>query len=111
MEYFVLGESELVTGFALVGVEGKVCLNRQDALEAFNRITGQTSSVTGISSTERPKILIVTEDVADMLEEEIFNWQMNAQSPLIVEIPGIHGHLPGRKTLTDAIREAVGIQI
>jgi len=28
-----------------------------------------------------------------------------------VEIPGIEGHLKGRKTLTDAIREAIGIQV
>lgn len=111
MEYFVLGETELVTGFALVGVEGKVCLNRNDALEAFNKVTGQTSSVTGISSEDKPKVLIITEDVADMLENEIFSWQMKGSSPLIVEIPGIRGHLPGRKTLTDAIKEAVGIQI
>jgi V/A-type H+-transporting ATPase subunit F len=30
---------------------------------------------------------------------------------LIVEIPGIVGRLAGRKTLVDAIREAIGIHV
>jgi V/A-type H+-transporting ATPase subunit F len=111
VEYFVIGEPELVTGFALVGVEGQVALNRQEALDAFNKMTGQSSAVNKLVSVDRPKILIVTEDVADMLEQEILNWQMKGASPLIVEIPGLQGHIAGRKTLTDAIREAVGIQV
>lgn len=111
MEYFIIGEPELVTGFALVGVEGKVALNRQDALEVFNRMTAQTSDKLISSKENRPKILIVTEEVAEFLQQEIFAWQMKGQSPLIVEIPGIHGHLAGRTSLTDAIREAVGISI
>lgn len=111
MEYFVIGESEIVTGFALAGVKGKVALNRQDALDAFKQMTGQSSSVSLVTAQNRPKVLIVTEDVADMLQEEILSWQMKATAPLIVEIPGLQGHIAGRKTLTDAIREAVGIQV
>lgn len=111
MEYFVIGEPELVTGFALAGVDGKVALNRQDALDAFKQMTGQSSAVSNVTEQNRPKVLIVTEDVADMLQEEILSWQMKGAAPLIVEIPGLQGHLAGRKTLTDAIREAVGIQV
>lgn len=111
MEYFVIGESELVTGFALVGVKGQAALNKQEALDAFKKMTGQSSSVSSLTAQNRPKVLIVTEDVADMLQEEILAWQMKGTAPLIVEIPGLQGHLAGRKTLTDAIREAVGIQV
>ena len=46
-----------------------------------------------------------------MLSEEVKLWQMKSKAPLIVEIPGLHGHIPGRKSLSDSIREAVGIQI
>jgi V/A-type H+-transporting ATPase subunit F len=60
---------------------------------------------------ERPKILILTEDVSAMIEDEVLAWQKGSQYPLIVEIPGIHGHLEGKKSLTDAIREAVGISV
>jgi len=111
VEYFVIGDAELVTGFALVGVKGQVALNRQTALESFNLMTGQSSSVSAVTSENRPKVLIVTEAVADMIQYEILKWQMAGKAPLIVEIPGLQGHLAGRKTLSDSIREAIGIQV
>ena len=46
-----------------------------------------------------------------MLEQEVREWQMNGGYPIIVEVPGLHGHLSGRKSLTAAIREAIGIQV
>lgn len=111
MEYFVIGERELVLGFMLVGVKGSVASNRQEALDSFLRMTGQDNSVSRIATEDRPKVLILTEDVADMLSNEIKNWQMKGKAPLIVEIPGLQGHIQGRQTLSDAIREAVGIQV
>lgn len=112
MKYFVIGERELVLAFALVGVAGSSAVNREEALEAFNRVTGRGGSSVGESViAERPKILILTEDVAVMIEDEVLEWQMGGSYPLVVEIPGLHGHIEGRKSLTDSIREAVGIQV
>ncbi|MCR5763656.1 MAG: V-type ATP synthase subunit F [Treponema sp.] len=111
MEYFVIGERELVLGFMLVGVKGCSVSNRQEALDSFFRVTGQDNSVSRMSAEDRPKVLILTEDVADMLSDEIKDWQMKGNAPLIVEIPGLQGHIQGRKTLSDAIREAIGIQV
>jgi hypothetical protein len=31
--------------------------------------------------------------------------------PLIVEVPGLNGPLPGRRSLPDIIREALGIRV
>lgn len=109
MEYFVIGERELVLGFRLAGVKGQSVSNRTEAAEAFQRLTGQGSYV--VSATERPTILILTEDVSDMLQDEVQSWQMSGKTPLIVEIPGLQGRIKGRKSLTDSIREAVGIQV
>lgn len=114
MKYFVIGERELVLAFGLVGVEGAVAVNRTEALDAFNRVTGQASlggGAASIPSELRPKVLILTEEVSVLLEEEVLKWQKDGQYPLIVEIPGMQGHVAGKKSLTDAIREAVGIQV
>lgn len=110
MEYFVIGEREIVLGFKLSGVDGTAVNNRDEALEAFGRITG-TSTEHSVAVDQIPKILILTEDVSDMLSKEVLDWQMKGRAPLIVEIPGLAGHIPGRKSLTDSIREAVGIQV
>lgn len=110
MEYFVIGEREIVLAFQLVGVRGSVAVNRTEALDSFNRITGR-GGTSSVPSSERPKVLILTEVVSAMIEEEVLSWQKGAEYPLIVEIPGIQGRLEGRKSLSDAIREAVGIQV
>ena len=110
MNYFVIGEREIVLAFGLVGVQGAAAVNRAEALDAFNRVTGKGGTA-GTPQDQRPKVLILTEEVSMLLEDEVIDWQKGAKYPLIVEIPGINGHLSGRKTLTDAIREAVGIQV
>lgn len=112
MQYFVIGERELVLAFALVGVEGQSVSNRDEALECFRRVTGYGAGVTsGTITVECPKILIMTENVSVMIEDEVLEWQMTGKYPLIVEIPGLQGHLEGKKTLTDSIREAIGIHV
>lgn len=113
MKYSIIGERELVLGFALVGIQGTVVGTRDEALDAFNRLTGRGNLLAGGTPVdeERVKVLILTEEVAEMLELEVRDWQMGAQYPLIVEVPGLRGHMTGRKTLTDAIREAIGIHV
>ncbi len=108
MKYFVIGERELVLAFGLVGVAGAVAVNRAEALDAFMRITGRGGTP---SMSEQAKVLILAEDVSVLIEDEVLEWQRQGQYPLIVEIPGLHGHLEGKKTLTDAIREAIGIHV
>jgi V/A-type H+-transporting ATPase subunit F len=107
MEYYIIGERELVLAFALAGVEGAIAVNREEALVAFNRVTG----LDGAAIVERPKVLIITEAVEVMLADEVLDWQTKSKYPLIVEIPGLQGHLEGKKTLIDSIREAVGIHV
>jgi V/A-type H+-transporting ATPase subunit F len=110
MEYFTIAQRELVLAFKLVGVDGQAALNRKEALDAFYRVTGH-GGVNSMPVAERPKILILSEDVSDMLEKEVLEWQKTAQFPLIVEIPPVNGHLEGKKSLTQSIREAMGISI
>jgi vacuolar-type H+-ATPase subunit F/Vma7 len=112
VQYFFIGERELVLAFSLVGVAGETVSNRTEMLEVFERLTGKGSrDLHAPVLSERPKILILTEEAASMIEDEIRQWQMKGSFPLIVEIPGLHGHIEGKKSLTDAIREAIGIHI
>lgn len=110
MEYFVIGEREIVLAFQMLGIRGNVAFNRDDALDAFNRVVGKGGE-SSVPSSERPKVLILTEGVSAMIEDEVLSWQKGAEFPLVVEIPGINGRLEGKKSLSDAIREAVGIQV
>lgn len=110
MKYYIIGERELVLAFSLVGVAGTAAENRQDVLEAFNRITGKGGTV-AVPVDQCPKVLMLTEGAASLIQQEELDWQKTGKYPLIVEVPGLQGHLKGRKTLTDAIGEAIGVQV
>ena len=101
MEFFVIAEEEIVLGFGLIGIQGKTALTREETLEAFRSAKGLPDL----------KVLILTEEVASLLEDEVVEWNMSGSFPLIVEIPGLQGRIPGKKSLVDSIREAVGINV
>lgn len=100
----------MVLAFKLTGVDGTVAETRQEVLDAFNRVTGKGGAIAA-PVDEVPKVLILTEGAAATIEEEELAWQKTGKFPLIVEIPALDGHVAGKKSLTDAIREAIGVQI
>jgi vacuolar-type H+-ATPase subunit F/Vma7 len=101
MGFYVIGEEEIVTGFKLVGISGDVAGTQEEAQAAFKKAV----ALPDIS------VLIVTENISSMIREEVNEWQLSGEFPLIVEIPGLEGYMEGRKTLMDSIREAIGISI
>jgi len=113
VDYFFIGEPELVTAFRFVGIDGTPVQGEGEARAAFRRQTEGFDETTGavIPGAEKSRVLILTEEVADWLGDLLIQWQLSDQYPLVVEIPGLMGRLPGRKTLVDSIREAIGIHV
>ena len=113
MDYFFLGDPELVTAFRFVGIAGIPIHGADDACQAFRRITESYDENAGIvlPGTESCRVLIITEEVADWLGDTLVQWQLLERYPLIVEVPGLLGRLPGRKTLVESIREAIGVRV
>ena len=115
MDYFFLGDAELVTGFRFIGIEGLAVKDSAEAAAAFRGITEGWNESAGLvlpdSLHGSCHVLILTEEVAVWLDDLLVNWQLTGRYPLVVEIPGIMGRLPDRKTLVDSIREAIGIHV
>jgi V/A-type H+-transporting ATPase subunit F len=113
MDFFFLGDPELVTAFRFAGVNGLSVQGADDALKAFRRLTEGYDETSGtvLPDKETCRVLIVTEEVADWLGDSIVDWQLSDHYPVIVELPGLAGRLAGRKTLIDSIREAIGVHI
>lgn len=102
---FVIAEEEIVLAFRMAGVDGRSASGREEALEAFRKATG------GLVGGQAVKVLVLTEEVSDLLEEEVKAWQMSGAYPLIVEVPGQGERSATRKSIVDAVREAVGVMI
>lgn len=117
MDYFFIGDPELVTAFRFIGIEGTAARNSAEAVAVFRKITeGWVAEAGGalpdsVPGADNCRVLIITEEAADWLGELLITWQLSDRYPLVVEIPGITGRLPGRKTLVDSIREAIGVHV
>ena len=113
MDYFFIGEAELVTAFRFVGIQGQAVSSADEALAAFKKCTQSWDKTAGavLPGMGNCRVLIITEDTALWLGDDLNAWQLKGSYPLVVEIPGMLGHLPGRKTLVDSIREAIGVHV
>ena len=117
MDYFFIGDPELVTAFRFIGIEGRAVRDPAEAAAVFRRITegwvenADTVLPDAVKGAQGCRVLILTEETAAWIEELLVSWQLSGRYPLIVEIPGIMGRMPGKKTLVDSIREAIGIHV
>ena len=106
-----------MTAFRFIGIEGYAARDPSEAAAIFRRITEGWVEDAGVvlpdavKGAEGCRVLILTEETAGWIEELLVNWQLSGRYPLIVEIPGIMGRMPGKKTLVDSIREAIGIHV
>lgn len=101
MNYYCIADEDTVRGFQLAGVDGAVATLPAQAATALREAAAQP----GIG------IVILTEAVADGIRGQIETLRLERDRPLIVEIPGPSGALPGRRTLPHLIRHAVGINL
>ena len=117
MDYYFIGDPELVTAFRFIGIEGTAVRDAAEAVSVFRRITEGWVEEAGaalpdsLPEAEGCRVLIITEETAGWLDEFLVDWQISGRYPLIVEIPGIMGRIANRKTLVDSIREAIGIHV
>jgi V/A-type H+-transporting ATPase subunit F len=101
MKFFVIGDSQTVLGFSLVGVGGKVVSERQDALDALDEAV----------KIKEVGVVLVTEHVAGKIRDEVDARLYGIGFPLVLEIPDSAGPSPDRPEIKDVVRKAVGISI
>ena len=101
MQYFVIGDEDTVLGFRYAGVAGHVA---DDAAEA-------RAALALACESEEVGTVIITQEVADMIRPDVDDRRLADELPLIVEAPGPAGPAPGRRTLTEMIREAIGVRV
>jgi len=102
MKSFLISDKrEALVGMRLAGIDGVLAQTREEVLSVVRTVT----------RNEDIGILILTENVADMIKDEVLGIKLKAKRPLIVEIPGRHGSKHSEDKLADYIRNSVGIHI
>ena len=89
-----------------------VCIADEDTARGF-RLAGVATVATLEAATANPEcgIVIITEEVAAGMREQVDRFRLEHDRPLIVEIPGPAGSLAGRKGLRRLVQQAVGINV
>jgi V/A-type H+-transporting ATPase subunit F len=101
MKYSIIGDEDTVLGFGIVGVDGRIATNPDEAKRAFKAILQEKD--TGI--------IIITEQVADMIRSMVDKFLFTSSFPLVVEIPDRTGPKPGRPGIKEMVNTAIGIKI
>jgi V/A-type H+-transporting ATPase subunit F len=101
VKFYCIADEDTVRGFRLAGVSGQAVASASEAGLAVESAATQPDCA----------IILVTETVADSIRPQVDRLRLASQPPLIVEIPGPDGPLPGRKSLRQLAQEAVGLRI
>ena len=101
MKFYCIADADTVRGFRLAGVAGEAVDSEAEAAEALER------------AARRPNlgVVILTDQVAAGIRDQVDALRMGRGRPLLVEVPGPDGRMPGRKTLRQFVQEAVGIRL
>ena len=101
MNFFCIADEDTVRGFRLAGIAGHAVASASEAALAVETVVAQRDCA----------VIILTEKVADSIRSQVERIRFESPQPLIVEISGTEGPLPGRKSLPQLVQEAVGIHI
>lgn len=101
MKVLVIGHPEAVLGFSLVGVHGQAATSAAQVKQALDDAL----------SAPDVGIVLVTEDVAGLIEARMAQLKMRSTVPLVVEIPTPEGVRPDQPSLSDVVQRAIGVKI
>ncbi|MCX7614362.1 MAG: V-type ATP synthase subunit F [Clostridiales bacterium] len=102
MRYFLISDNtDTLTGMRLAGIEGVVVHERAEVI----------SSIEKVLADHTIGILLITEKLAKLCPEMIYDLKLNRHIPLVVEIPDRHGTGRTPDSITRYVREAIGIKI
>jgi V/A-type H+-transporting ATPase subunit F len=101
MKVFVIGNQEAVLGFSLVGVAGTVAATAAEANLALDDALANPQA----------GIVLVTEDIAGLIEARMDHLKLRSTVPLVVEIPGPAGVRTDRPSLNDIMLRAIGVKL
>ena len=99
---FVIGDSDMITGFRLVGVEGVEVSTSDEARQALLRALPRSDI----------GVIIISEAFSNdpSIREEVDKLRQERVTPLIVEIPGSKG--PANKIqLSEIVSKILGIKM
>lgn len=102
MKFFVISDNiDTLMGMRMTGIEGVVVHEREEALAELKKAF----------SDDEIGIVLMTQKLIELCSDLVFEYKLNVKRPLIVEIPDRHATSNISDTISQYIREAIGIKL
>jgi len=101
MQCFAIGDGLTILGLKLAGIPGVVVTTPEQASAELQKAMKQ----------EDVGLILITERIANTINEEVEQAKLKKKLPLVLEIPDREGPIPGRETIFDLIRRTIGIRL
>jgi len=101
MKVLTIGHPEAVLGFSLAGVSGRAVTTAEEANQALDEALAARDI----------GIILVTQDVAGMIQSRVEDLKLHSTIPLVVEIPSPVGVSPDEPSLSEVVLRAIGIKL
>jgi len=104
----VLGDRDTVLAFALGGVPGSAVRTGDEARAAIDAVVREVRESGG--PVAQPHLLLVTQGVADSVRDYLDMVILDANGPLVLEIPGM-GEPLGQSPAESFVQRVLGVHL
>jgi vacuolar-type H+-ATPase subunit F/Vma7 len=101
VKFYCIADEDTARGLRLAGIDTRVAATAEQARLAVDDLVSRLDC----------GIIVITEAIALWVQPQVEAIRLERDRPLIVEIPGPEGPLPGRKGLRQLVQEAVGVSV
>ena len=102
MRYFLIADNvDTQTGFRLAGIEGVGVHKAQEVEEALS--TAMNTPDIGV--------ILLSEGLVPLCQSRVDDIKLRMHTPLLVEIPDRHGTHRAPDSITQYVRQAIGVKI
>ncbi len=102
MRFFLISDNiDTQIGLRLVGIKGVVVHEREEILAALKEV----------KKMEDVGIILMTEKIAELVPEAVYELRTSKSLPLLTIIPDRHGTKRPKDFITRYVKEAIGVRI
>ena len=102
MRFYLISDNiDTQVGLRLAGIDGVVVHTAAEVKEAIDRAVSMPDVA----------VILITATPLQLCPDMIYDLKLKMKHPLIVEIPDRHGNGRTKDSITEYVREAIGVKI
>ncbi|WP_127836680.1 V-type ATP synthase subunit F [Clostridium prolinivorans] len=101
ISYLISDNIDTYVGMKMAGINGIVLHKKEDVLKKIDEL----------KKDKNIGIIIITEKIGLLIEDEVRQIKLSKERPLLVEIPDRHGSIKEGDYIVKYVKESIGLKI